>query len=233
MGREENLSQNSEITLDVSMVKSDKSVDKSQSPDLNYKTELCRTWVDKNYCPYKEKCRFAHGKKDLHKKSTNSKHYKQKECNSFYKKGFCPYGPRCHFKHEERKLDDISRPYYELLLKSSRNLENILKRNLNYSGNLSDDDGLLNADIIELCNDYYPLGGLSYPNSNTRASYHKFCQEIEFDHREKANALNLPVFQKINNNKAPSHVVTNKTFSHHNKQSRKFTLPKNILNSFM
>jgi hypothetical protein len=233
MGREENLSQNSEKTLDVSIVKSDKSVDKSQSADMNYKTELCRTWVEKNYCPYKEKCRFAHGKKDLHEKSINSKHYKQKECNSFYKKGFCPYGPRCHFKHEERKLDDISRPYYQLLLKSSINLEKILKRNVDYSGSVNDKDELLNTRNPEMCNAYFPIGGLSNLNSNDRTSFHKFCHDIEFDHREMKNVRTLPVFQKIKNNNAPSPVFSTKTFSHNNKHSRKFTLHKNILNSFM
>lgn len=94
--------------------------------EQNYKTELCRTWVEKNFCPYKEKCRFAHGKKDIHDKTINAKNYKQKECNSFHKKGFCPYGPRCHFKHEERKLAEITRPYYPFLLKSQKSLEKFI-----------------------------------------------------------------------------------------------------------
>src|SRR4051812_43937519 len=81
------------------------SVDSKQVKDTTkYKTELCRTWVEHNYCPYKEKCRFAHGKRDLHDKIVLSKNYKQKECNTFYTRGYCPYGPRCHFKHDERKL---------------------------------------------------------------------------------------------------------------------------------
>ena len=96
---------------------------KESSGDQNYKTELCRTWVEKNFCPYREKCRFAHGKKDLHEKVINSKNYKMKECNSFYQKGYCPYGPRCHFKHEERKLDDVTRPYYPFLLISKNTIE--------------------------------------------------------------------------------------------------------------
>lgn len=99
----------------------------------NYKTELCRTWVEKNFCPYKEKCRFAHGKKDLHEKVTGSKNYKQKECNSFYQKGFCPYGPRCHFKHEERRLDDITRGYYPFLINCQSNVEKLLNVDSKYS----------------------------------------------------------------------------------------------------
>ena len=92
------------------------SMDISKDSLIKYKTELCRTWVEMNNCPYKDKCRFAHGKKDLHEKIVSGKKYKQKECNSFYTKGFCPYGPRCHFKHDERKLDEIIRIYYQYIL---------------------------------------------------------------------------------------------------------------------
>jgi len=108
----------------------DESLNKSKDTkesigEVNYKTELCRTWVEKNFCPYKEKCRFAHGKKDLHDKIISSKNYKQKECMSFYQKGFCPYGPRCHFKHEERTLGDVNRTYYTYLLNSRNTLEKL------------------------------------------------------------------------------------------------------------
>ena len=131
MVREESLFVNNSITLNTSNRKKsspEESLNKSRDTkdsvgEQNYKTELCRTWVEKNYCPYKEKCRFAHGKKDLHEKSTSSKNYKQKECHSFYNKGFCPYGPRCHFKHEERTLYDITRAYYPFLLNSQATLE--------------------------------------------------------------------------------------------------------------
>lgn len=91
--------------------------------DGKYKTELCRTWVEHNYCPYKDKCRFAHGKKDLHDKMIIGKNFKQKECNSFNTKGYCPYGPRCHFKHDERRLSEIDRIYY-LLMISKQDLNN-------------------------------------------------------------------------------------------------------------
>ena len=84
--------------------------------DIKYKTELCKTWVEQNYCPYMEKCRFAHGKEDLQDKIIYGKNYKQKECKSFNCKSYCPYGPRCLFKHDERKLSEINRPYYYFLL---------------------------------------------------------------------------------------------------------------------
>jgi hypothetical protein len=67
--------------------------------------------METNFCVYGNKCRFAHGYKELVvKKQINN--YKQKMCNSFFKKGYCPYGNRCNFKHDERKLKDISIPYY-------------------------------------------------------------------------------------------------------------------------
>jgi hypothetical protein len=34
---------------------------------INYKTELCKKWMDSKgqYCPYNEKCRFAHGLEEV------------------------------------------------------------------------------------------------------------------------------------------------------------------------
>ncbi len=79
--------------------------------DPKYKTELCKSFMQNNFCIYGNKCRFAHGYKELvHKKQINN--YKQKTCNSFFNKGFCPYGNRCNFKHDERKLQQIGVPYY-------------------------------------------------------------------------------------------------------------------------
>lgn len=79
--------------------------------DPKYKTELCKSFMDTNFCVYGNKCRFAHGYKELVvKKQIN--HYKQKTCNSFFNKGYCPYGSRCNFKHDERKLENIGVPYY-------------------------------------------------------------------------------------------------------------------------
>jgi hypothetical protein len=90
------------------------------NPDSTYKTELCRTWIEKNFCPYKEKCRFAHGKRELHEKYHHSRNYKQKDCKSFFSKGFCPYGPRCQFKHDERKITNIPTcSYYQNLIKNA------------------------------------------------------------------------------------------------------------------
>ena len=79
--------------------------------DPKYKTELCKRFMETNFCEYGNKCRFAHGYNELVvKKQIN--HYKQKLCNSFFIKGYCPYGNRCNFKHDERKIEQIPFPYY-------------------------------------------------------------------------------------------------------------------------
>ena len=83
--------------------------------DPKYKTELCKSFMETNFCVYGNKCRFAHGYKELVVKKQINK-YKQKLCNSFFKNGFCPYGNRCNFKHDERKLKDISISKYYLNL---------------------------------------------------------------------------------------------------------------------
>ena len=231
MGREENQSLISEKNLNESFAKSEQSLERSTCSEMNYKTELCRTWVEKNYCPYKEKCRFAHGKKDLHEKSVSSKHYKQKECNSFYKKGFCPYGPRCHFKHEERRLEEISRPYYQIMLLSPKNLGKIVRRNLNYPGDTSEMKESLNRqnNSQTKLNDY--AKGF-HSNSNSMCDFNTIFPDGDCNHREINLTKTLPVFKKIKDIQAPSLVSTN-SFSHNNKQTRKFVLNKNILSSFM
>ena len=84
---------------------------KNEKNDPKYKTELCKSFMETNFCVYGNKCRFAHGYKELvSKKQIN--HYKQKMCNSFFNKGYCPYGNRCNFKHDERKIEQIELPYY-------------------------------------------------------------------------------------------------------------------------
>ena len=79
--------------------------------DPKYKTELCKSFMETNFCVYGNKCRFAHGYNELVvKKQIN--HYKQKPCNSFFNKGYCPYGNRCNFKHDERKIGEFVFSYY-------------------------------------------------------------------------------------------------------------------------
>ena len=89
--------------------------EEERQKDPKYKTELCKSWIETNFCVYGNKCRFAHGNHELNNKEFNS-NYKKKPCSSFLKYGFCPYGTRCNFKHDERKLTDIILPYFYIQL---------------------------------------------------------------------------------------------------------------------
>ena len=79
--------------------------------DPKYKTELCKKFAEIGKCPYGNKCRFAHGKRELVVKMKNS-NYKKKYCKTISEIGFCPYGERCSFKHDERGLNEIKLPFY-------------------------------------------------------------------------------------------------------------------------
>jgi hypothetical protein len=76
-----------------------------------YKTELCKKFQSTGFCPYGNKCQFAHGKEELISKIQNA-NYKKRKCRSFYEKGYCPYGIRCNFQHDERKFKDLNFSYF-------------------------------------------------------------------------------------------------------------------------
>ena len=79
-----------------------------------YKTELCSKWLEKGFCQYGEKCRFAHGEKELiHKKK--GRNYKKTPCKTFQEKGYCNYGSRCNFIHFDKKIS--LELFYELYCK--------------------------------------------------------------------------------------------------------------------
>lgn len=80
--------------------------------DPKYKTEMCKSWADTGFCVYGNKCRFAHGRKELFEKHLGGMKYKQKACNSFKETGVCMYGSRCNFRHDERKLSEMFRSYF-------------------------------------------------------------------------------------------------------------------------
>ena len=63
-----------------------------------YKTELCRSWMDKGSCKYGHKCQFAHGHEELRVVVRHPK-YKTEFCKTFSATGACPYGNRCRFIH--------------------------------------------------------------------------------------------------------------------------------------
>lgn len=83
--------------------------------DPKYKTELCKSYNDTGFCPYGNKCRFAHGKQELFQKENIPTNYRKKKCISFHCNFYCVYGNRCLFKHHD-DLKDINRSYYYTLM---------------------------------------------------------------------------------------------------------------------
>lgn len=77
--------------------------------DKKYKTEMCKNWEKNGTCPYNNKCRFAHGKKEFFSKELEfNPNYKARDCYNFFKLGHCNYGRRCCFRHDERKINEIT-----------------------------------------------------------------------------------------------------------------------------
>ncbi|KAI9300824.1 hypothetical protein BJ944DRAFT_252795 [Cunninghamella echinulata] len=67
---------------------------------LLYKTEYCRNWSELGCCRYGEKCRYAHGAKELRSTPRHIR-YKTQICKAYHQEGECPYGLRCTFIHDE------------------------------------------------------------------------------------------------------------------------------------
>lgn len=78
----------------------------SNGNTFKYKTELCRTYEEKGFCPYSNKCRFAHGSHELVAKENDEN--KKRKCNGFWNNGCCSYGRRCKFGHEERGWENAA-----------------------------------------------------------------------------------------------------------------------------
>lgn len=74
--------------------------------DPKYKTQQCKNWNKTGSCPYKNKCRFAHGKDELMQKELDLYSHFKGRCFNFFKYGFCESGSSCCFKHDNRKISD-------------------------------------------------------------------------------------------------------------------------------
>ena len=153
--------------------------------DPKYKTELCKTFIEKSYCVYGNKCRFAHGKEELFEKSINHPKYKQKKCSSFFQIGYCIYGPRCHFKHEERKIDQTNRTYYCYLLNLIElNIQEKIKtQGLKF---FDEDNESKNIENFRSCY------SVSNENSETKSIFIDLIEE-----KFKQKLKRLPVFSQI------------------------------------
>jgi hypothetical protein len=74
---------------------------------------MCKNYSEKGYCPYYERCQFAHGYHDLAYTSALADRFtrmesRQTKCKNFWKTGQCTYGLRCQFMHYEVSKDTRS-----------------------------------------------------------------------------------------------------------------------------
>lgn len=73
---------------------------------LKHKTQLCKNFTENGWCPYYNKCRFAHGTYELISAPISNRCFRKKKCNNFTQKGYCSYGTRCQFGHEQTNWQD-------------------------------------------------------------------------------------------------------------------------------
>lgn len=78
--------------------------------NIKYKTELCRNFMETRYCPYEEKCQFAHGLGELEvaPPGHSLNDYRNRRCIKFWTYGECHYGVRCKFCHNAVKRQTMN-----------------------------------------------------------------------------------------------------------------------------
>lgn len=92
--------------------------DRDYSSKSKLKSSLCRNFTEKGFCPYGNKCQFAHGPEELKINNQANTSYKTKRCHAFLKKGYCQFGYRCNFVHEE--IHDSSQDFSGQKMKNFR-----------------------------------------------------------------------------------------------------------------
>ncbi|KAH9385225.1 uncharacterized protein NEMAJ01_0121 [Nematocida major] len=63
-----------------------------------YKTEICKSFENSNFCTYGDKCQFAHSLSELRDIERHPR-YKTELCKTYTIFGECTYGKRCCFIH--------------------------------------------------------------------------------------------------------------------------------------
>ncbi|KAI5160579.1 hypothetical protein NEAUS03_1227 [Nematocida ausubeli] len=63
-----------------------------------YKTEICKSFENSNFCTYGDKCQFAHSLNELRDIERHPR-YKTELCKTYTTTGECTYGKRCCFIH--------------------------------------------------------------------------------------------------------------------------------------
>jgi len=72
---------------------------------VKYKSEICKNFEIQGFCPYGDKCDYAHGIHEL-RMVNHIQSNKLIKCRYFFLNGFCLYGKRCQFSH--KILNDIN-----------------------------------------------------------------------------------------------------------------------------
>lgn len=73
--------------------------------EMKFKTELWKNFIEGRKCPFKARCRFAHGKHELNLKYIKNERFKSKICGPYHNGMYCSYGSRCLFKHFDYSAD--------------------------------------------------------------------------------------------------------------------------------
>jgi hypothetical protein len=66
---------------------------------VKYKSEICKNFEIQGFCPYGDKCDYAHGIHEL-RNINQIQSNKIIKCRYFFLNGFCLYGKRCQFSHK-------------------------------------------------------------------------------------------------------------------------------------
>jgi len=66
---------------------------------VKYKSEICKNFEIQGFCPYGDKCDYAHGIHEL-RLINQIQSNKLIKCRYFFQNGFCMYGKRCQFSHK-------------------------------------------------------------------------------------------------------------------------------------
>ena len=166
--------------------------------DPKYKTELCKSFMENNFCKYGNKCRFAHGEKELVIKEKNV-NYKKKLCKSFYNEGFCTYGIRCNFQHDQRKITDIQLSFYNINLLAFHKPKLVSGKRLKIFEEISNMENTLSESTISSSID-------NSPNLKKTESFKEFYLEknisefYPYDNYKKMNIFNYINFNKVYKN---------------------------------
>ena len=176
--------------------------------DPKYKTELCKSFMENNFCQYGNKCRFAHGEEELVIKPKNI-NYKKKLCKSFYNEGYCSYGIRCNYQHEQRKLSEIKLSIYYISLLIFPKHKIISRRRLKIFEDLSSLETNLSESTISSSIESSP--NLKKTENYIEYNFDKINEDIcsEVNYKKLNFDINLYLNKRYENEEEKNNKITN------------------------